>query len=88
MGHKIDQQGIRPLQDQLEPITKMDIPKNGKELNAFLGAIQYLSKYTETLSANTDNLRNLLKKQNDWIWTDEHTEAFNKLKKGITKNHV
>ena len=35
------------------------------------------------MSANTDVLRKLLKKQNEWIWTDEHTEAFNK--KGITK---
>ena len=26
-----------------------------------------------------------MKKQNEWIWTDEHTEAFNKLKEGITR---
>ena len=38
----------------------------------------------ENLSAHTDILRKLLKKQNGWIWTDEHTEAFNKLKEGIT----
>ena len=37
------------------------------------------------MSANTDVLRKLLKKQNEWIWTDEHTEAFNKLKEGISK---
>ena len=39
----------------------------------------------ENLSANTDILRKLLKKLNDWLWTDEHTRAFNKLKEGITK---
>ena len=61
------------------------IPKNEKELKSFLGAIQYLSKYIENLSANTDVLRKLLKKQNEWIWTDEHTKAFNKIKEGITK---
>ena len=85
VGHKIDQQEIRPLQDKLEAITKINKPKNEKELKSFLGAIQYLSKYIENLSANTDVLRNLLKKQNEWIWTEEHTEAFNKLKEGITK---
>ena len=41
--------------------------------------------HIENLSAKTDILRNLLKKQNEWFWTDEHTEAFNKLKEGITK---
>ena len=45
MGHKIDQQGIRPLQDKWDAITKIDMPKNEKELKSFLGAIQYLSKY-------------------------------------------
>ena len=85
VGNKIDQQGIRPLQDKLEAITKINTPKTEKELKSFLGAIQYLSKYIEHLSANTDVLRKLLKKQNEWIWTDEQTEAFNKVKEGITK---
>ena len=79
VGHKIGQQGIRSLQDKLEAITKIDIPKNEKELKSFLGAIQYPSKYMGNLSANTNILRKILKKQNNWIWTDEHTEAFNKL---------
>ena len=35
----------------------------------------------ENLSANTDFLG---KKQNNLIWTDGHTEAFNNLKEGIT----
>ena len=39
----------------------------------------------ETLSADTDFLRKLLMKQNDWKWTKEHKKAFNKLKEGITQ---
>ena len=80
MGHKIDQQGIRPLQDKLEAITKIKIPTDEKLLKSFLGAIQYLSKNIENLSTHTDILRKLLKKQNEWKLTDEHTEAFNKIK--------
>ena len=55
--HKIDQQGIRPLQDKLDAITKINIPKNEKHLNSFLKATQYLSKYIEISSANTNVLR-------------------------------
>ena len=51
VGHQIDQQGIRPLPDKLEAITQIDIPKKENELKSFLGAIQYLSKYMENLSA-------------------------------------
>ena len=61
MDYKIDQNGIRPLQDKLEAITKIEIPKNEKEIKSFLGAIQYLSTYMENLSAQTDILRKLLK---------------------------
>ena len=57
VGHKIDQQGIRPLQDKLDAIKKIN--KNEKERRSFLGAIQYLSKYIENLSTNTDILRRL-----------------------------
>ena len=85
IGHRIYQNGIRPLQDKLEAITKIEIPKNEKEPKSFLGAIQYLAKYIENLSAKTDILRKLLKKQNEWNWTQEHTEAFNNLKKLITQ---
>ena len=62
IGHKIDQKRIRPLQDKLEAITKIERPKKEKELKSFLRAIQYLSKYIESLSAQTDVLRKLLKK--------------------------
>ena len=43
VGHKIDQNGIRPSQDKLEAIQELKEPKNEKELKSFLGAIQYLS---------------------------------------------
>ena len=85
MGHKIDQNGIRPLQDKLKAIQELKEPKNEKELKSFLGAIQYLSKYIENLSAQTDLLRQLLKKKNNWNWTTEHSEAFNQLKRKITE---
>ena len=83
VGHKIDKRGIRPLQDKLEAKTKISIPKIEKEFKTFLEAIQYLSNYIENLSASTDLLRKLLKKQNKWIWTEESINAFNKLKEHI-----
>ena len=59
VGHKINQRGIRPLQDKLEAITKINIPKKEKEIKSILRAVQFLSKYIENLSANTDKLSKL-----------------------------
>ena len=84
VGHKIDQNGIRPLLDKLKVIQELKEPKNEKELKSFLGAIPYLSKYIENLSAQTDILRQILKKI-EWIWTPEHSEAFTQLKNKITE---
>ena len=63
----------------------MKRPNNEKELKSFLGAIQNLSKYINNLSAQTDSLRQLLKKDTEWIWTEEHTKAFENLKQKITE---
>ena len=43
-------------------IKELKRPNNEKELKSFLGAIQYLSKYIHILSAQTDSVRQLLKK--------------------------
>ena len=85
IGHRIDQVGIRPLQDKLLAIKELKQPNNEEELKSFLGAIQYLSKYIDNLSVQTDSLRSLLKKNNNWIWTEEHTLAFENLKQKITE---
>ena len=85
IGHKIDQNSIRPLQDKLMAIKNLKQPNNEKELKSFLGAIQYLSKYTDNLFAQTDSLRQLLTKNEDWLWTEEHTQAFENLKQKNTE---
>ena len=51
IGHRIDQVGIRPLQDKLLAIKELKQPNNEKELKSFLGAIQFLSTYIDNLSA-------------------------------------
>ena len=63
VGHKINQNGMRQLQDNFKAIQELKEPKNEKELKSFLGAIQYLSKYIENLSAQTDLLRQLLREK-------------------------
>ena len=67
IGHKLDQNGIRPLQDKLMAIKELKQPKNEKELKSFLGAILYLSRYIDSLSAQTEGLKQLLKKENEMI---------------------
>ena len=62
LGYFINQDGVKPIRDETEAITKLTAPNNVKELKSFLGSIQHLSKFINNLSKKTDRMRRLLKK--------------------------
>ena len=45
LGHEIDENGIKPNEEKIEAILKLEPPKNTKELKSFLGAIQYMANF-------------------------------------------
>ena len=53
LGYYINQNGIKPIRDKTEAITKLEAPKNVEELKSFLGSIQHLSKFIYNLSKKT-----------------------------------
>ena len=84
LGHTIAQDGIRPNKEKTEAINKLNPPTNTKTLKSYLGAIQYFAKFIPNLSEKTDNMRQLLKKNTKWEWTEERNTDFNKIKKELT----
>ena len=85
LGYLINQEGVKPIKDKTEAITKLKAPTNTKELKSFLGSIQHLSKFLNNLSKKTDRMRKLLKKDVKWEWTKEINDDFEQLKKEITE---
>ena len=85
VGYHINQNGVKPINDKTEAITKLEAPKNVKEFKSFLGSIQHLSKFINNLLRKPDRMRKLLKKDVKWDWTPEIDEDFEKLKKEITE---
>ena len=85
LGHEIDENGIKPNEEKIEAIQKLNPPKNTKELKSFLGAIQYMAKFLPKLSEQTDRLRKLLKKNEPWNWGEEKQKDFEKIKRMLTE---
>ena len=85
LGYLINQNGVKPIQDKTDAITKLKAPTNTKELKSLLGSIQHLSKFLNNLSKTTDRMRKLLKKDVKWEWTKEINDDFEQLKKEITE---
>lgn len=88
LGHIFNEKGVSPDMSKIEAITKISSPKNVKELQRFLGMVNYLGSFIPNLSTETNMLRDLLKKQNSWQWSPMHEQQFTKLKSIICHTPV
>lgn len=68
LGHVIEAGNIKPDPLKTSAITKLNRPTNVSEARKFLGMINYLMKFIPNLSDKTKPIRELLNKDNDWIW--------------------
>ena len=65
----------------------MPVPKNKKELQAFLGIINYLGKFSPGTSEVCKLLHKLTSSKTMWTWNASYQQLFNKAK-SITKADV
>ena len=69
-------------------IVDMAEPTDVSELRQFLGMVNQLMKFCPDLAEKTHALRELLRKQNAWIWGQSQKRAFNVLKDELSSNRV
>ena len=63
VGYYINQNGEKPVRDKAEAITKLQAPKNAKELKSFLGSIQHLSKFINNFSKKNRQREKIIKER-------------------------
>ena len=76
-------QGCKPSNTKVKAITEMLKPANLKDLQAFLGMVQYLSKFSPRIAEIAELLWDLAKKHAPYAWGPEHNHAFESIKKEI-----
>ena len=77
--------GCKPAQTKVSAITLMPEPSCKKEVQSFIGMINYLSKFSTRLSELSEPIRELSKEKVPINLGPEHQEAFNAIKKEIVK---
>ena len=77
--------GSHPDPEKCDKIKSKPIPAN-RELQQFLGMIQYLNPFIPKLSSKTAPLRSLLKKDTEYQWNETLNIAFQNLKDHIHEN--
>ena len=80
LGQRINQEGIKPVEEKVRAVTDAPSPKNASELKSYLGMINYYQKYLPNLATTLAPLHELLRKGTHWRWGTKQQEAFDKSK--------
>ena len=82
LGHCISQQGVSPDPTKLTAVAEIPLPSNIKEVRTFLGLTGYYRRFIPNYATVAQPLTKLTSKEycNNFVWTDECTAAFDKLK--------
>ena len=80
LGHVLSPEGIRPDLSRIQAIREFIEPKNKKQLQGFLGTVNFRAKFVEKFAKQLVPLLELLKKGKRWTWEVKHQEAFGKIK--------
>ena len=78
-------QGCKPSDTKVKAITEMPKPENLKDLQTFLGMIQYQSKFSPYIAELAKPLQDLAKKNAPYAWGPEHNQAFEYIKNEIVQ---
>ena len=80
--------GCRPAQNKVTAIIKMPPLSSKKEVQSFIGMVNYLTKFLPRLTKLSKPIRELIKEKLYFNWGPDHQESFNMLKKEIVRAPV
>jgi hypothetical protein len=80
LGYCIGEDIIKPETERSQAITSYSTPKNRKELQRFLGAINYDRIFLSGITEIATPLYKLLNKNTRFDWKEEHNNAFLRIK--------
>lgn len=88
LGHKLTKEGLSPADDKVQAISNAQRPTNVKELQSFLGLVNYCAKFIHKLSDKASPLLKLLNKNAKYQWDTEQEEAFNILRSEMSEGKI
>ena len=88
LGHIISKDGIRIDPARIEAIMQIPHHRNVKELQAFLGKINFLRRFISNLAELIRLLNNMLKNNSKVKWKVEAKQAFEEIKMVLTGTPV
>ena len=85
LGHKISNKGIFPDYQKIDKVTEWPTPKTKRQIQQFMGLVNYLRKFIPNLAPHATVLTRLTRKNIPFKWTTIEQTAFEMIK-NLTKN--
>lgn len=86
-GHVLSKSGLKIDNEKTRAVREMPTPNDAKAVQRFVGVVNYLSKFLPRLSTEIEPIRKLIH-ATSFIWTNEHDQIFNNLKKLVSSAPV
>jgi len=81
----VGKQGIAPDFERVKSVVELKIPQSIKQLQSFLGMLNFLRIFIPNMFELIEPLKGLLRKDVLWSWGIDYDSAFNKLKNVLTE---
>lgn len=88
LGFNIDQSGLSKNKSQIESVVSAPVPSNITELRAFIGMVNYYSRFISNYAHKMAPLYELLQKEKDFKWNNSCQKAYELMKIEVTSDQV
>ena len=86
LGYRVDANGISPLPERVEAIRQMKRPTSVKELQRFLGMVNYYRKFIPRAAHHLHHLFDALKgKPKELVWDEGCSQSFEATKEALAQ---
>jgi hypothetical protein len=83
LGRIISKDGVKIDPERVEEIKRIPLPLTKKDLQSFLGQINFVTRFIPNLSKTINPILKLLKKDVKFEWTDDRRKSFKSIKDSI-----
>ncbi|XP_026287254.2 uncharacterized protein K02A2.6-like [Frankliniella occidentalis] len=85
VGQIFSSEGVEPDPERIEALINMPTPQSKENLETALGMFNYVRQYIPNMSEFESTLRELTKKDRQWVWLPDHETAFENLKQKLAE---
>jgi hypothetical protein len=88
LGHIVSAEGVRIDPDRVEAIQALTLPRSKKEVQAFLGRINFLRRFISNFAELVKHITAMLRKGHEIKWTVDPRKSFDQIKEALTEAPV